>query len=119
MKFLRLVGFTIRQVLEEPLTVFVGCFVIVLGSLLIDQSLLNLWRLHRQTNDLVQQSDQLRDKLKNIEQSILKAKDPTFIERLARDRFDLVSEGDLIFIFSENEQLISEEEVDGRKDQVL
>ena len=39
------------------------------------------------------------------EAQLRKARDPVFLEKEARDRFDLVSEGDLVFVFSEEEAL--------------
>jgi hypothetical protein len=34
-----------------------------------------------------------------------KAKEPGFIEKEARDRFDLVSRGDLVFVFTDEQEL--------------
>lgn len=73
------------------------------ASLLFDQSLLSLWRLHRQSHELSLKSAELEKQLSLFETSIAQAKDPHFIERIARERFDLVSKGDLVFVFEDSE----------------
>lgn len=77
------------------------CLGLIVLNLVLDGSLFRLWSLHRDHTQLeaelvtlTQQNDKLKTQLK-------KAKDPAFLEREARDRFDLVNEGDLVFVFSE------------------
>ena len=45
----------------------------------------------------------LEAKSRETKMKIRNAKDPQFIEIQARDRFDLAGEGDLIFVFSDEE----------------
>ncbi len=76
------------------------CMAFAFVHLVLDGTLLRLWALHRdqgliqnKISDLLLESEKLQIK---IDQSF----DPNFIEQQARDRFDLVSEGELVFVFS-------------------
>lgn len=55
-------------------------------------------QLQQEIQTLKARSTELRSKLQ-------KAKDPSFLEREARDRFDLVSEGDLVFVFTDEQEI--------------
>ncbi len=81
--------------------------IICLGLLVlngvIDGSLFRLWTLHRDNAAIVEKIAVLKEKNEEMKLRLKKAKDPAFLEREARDRFDLVSEGDLVFVFSEEE----------------
>lgn len=79
------------------------CLTLVILNLIVDGSLLRWWSLHRDYN-LIQKSIQILEQQNaKLKVQLRKAKDPMFLEREARDRFDLVSEGDLVFVFSEEE----------------
>ena len=43
-----------------------------------------------------------------LEYKIHEAQSPEFIERAARDQFDLVKEGDLVFVFSDDGTEVAE-----------
>ena len=79
------------------------CLGLVVLNLVIDGSLLRLWSLHRDHNNIQEQITVLQSKNLELKSRLKRAKDPVFLEREARDRFDLVSEGDLVFVFSEEE----------------
>ena len=51
---------------------------------------------------------QAKTRTKNMEFRIHQAQSPEFIERAARYQFDLVKEGDLVFIFSDGTAETSE-----------
>ena len=98
-----LIGFFrgLNNLLQAPQKVIWICLGLVVLNLVIDGSLLRLISMYRdqteiQTNlfSLGKKTDELKSRLKH-------ARDPAFMEREARDRFDLVSEGDLVFVFSE------------------
>lgn len=72
-------------------------------NLVLDGSLLRLWSLHRDHDSIQEKIQVLQSKTTEMKARLAKAKDPAFLEREARDRFDLVSEGDLVFVFSEEE----------------
>lgn len=94
---------TLNHFLLSPTKVLWVCAGLIILNLILDGSLLQLWKLHRDFNQiqsdmvsLVSQNQQLKNKL-------AKARHPEFLEREARDRFDLVSEGDLVFVFTDDE----------------
>jgi len=93
----------LNNLLQAPQKVIWICLGLVVLNLIIDGSLFRLWSLHRDYQTIqgnILSLDQQNAKLK---MQLAKAKDPAFLEREARDRFDLVSEGDLVFVFSEEE----------------
>lgn len=77
-------------------------------GVILDGSALRLWGLHRDHDLLVEKIDQAENRSKQLKFQIQEAQQPEFIERAARDRFDLVKEGDLIFIFSDEEAEVPE-----------
>jgi cell division protein FtsB len=70
-------------------------------NLVLDGSLFRLWSLHRDYVNIEQDIHVLQTQNGELKQRLAKAKDPAFLEREARDRFDLVKEGDLVFVFTE------------------
>lgn len=70
-------------------------------NLVLDGSLFRLWKLHRDFNQLNSDIASLQGQHLALKNQLTKAKDPAFMEREARDRFDLVSEGDLVFVFAD------------------
>ena len=72
-------------------------------NLVLDGSLFRLWKLHRDFNQLTTDITSLQGQHMQLKTQLTKAKDPAFMEREARDRFDLVNEGDLVFVFSDDE----------------
>jgi cell division protein FtsB len=100
-----LVGFfqSLNDLLHTPQKVIWICLGLVVLNLIIDGSLFRLWTLHRDYTTIQQNIVQLEQQNAKLKVQLAKAKDPAFLEREARDRFDLVSEGDLVFVFSEEE----------------
>lgn len=97
------IGSFITETLDRPYKVLIICSVIIFCNLVLEGSLLRLWSLHREKDELVEKQQQLRQQSKELTVKLEKASDPAFLEREARDRFDLVSEGDLVFVFSDGE----------------
>lgn len=98
-QFFRLVhGF-----LEKPNQVFWTCVAIAVINIVLDGSLFRLWGLYRDHNEIQSQVAQLEVSTEQMTIRLKKAKDPSFLEREALDRLDLVNEGDLVFVFAENE----------------
>lgn len=92
-----------QETLNRPMQVFWICLGITIASVLLDGSFIHLWRLHRQESSLISRIEESRVKLRQLEYQIQESQQPQFIERQARDQFDLVKEGDLIFVFAEEE----------------
>ena len=80
----------------------VVCLIMVFLSLVVEGSLLQLWRLHRQSSLLQNKISEVEKISAKIKMKISRASDLRYIDQQARDRFDLVGKDDLIFIFSDN-----------------
>jgi cell division protein FtsB len=100
-----LIGFFrgLNQLLQAPQKVMIICLGLLVLNGVIDGSLFRLWSLHRGDAEIRQKIEVLKVKNEDMKMRLKKAKDPAFLEREARDRFDLVNEGDLVFVFSEEE----------------
>ena len=93
----------ISRFLQNPQQVIWICLGFVLLNVVLDGSLFRLYRLYHE-HDKIQGKIQKLEKMNlDLKARLLRTKDPAFLEREARDRFDLVSEGDLVFVFSEEE----------------
>lgn len=91
------------HILNQPLKVFWLCAILSFLNLIADGTALKLYGLHRDQAEMEAKVQDLKAKSKDLEFNIKKASDPAFLEREARDRFDLVEEGDLVFVFTEDE----------------
>ena len=100
-----LIGFfqSLNHLLQTPQKVIWICLSLVVLNLVIDGSLFRLWSLHRDLGSIQANIQSLGTQNEKLKVQLAKARDPAFLEREARDRFDLVSEGDLVFVFSEEE----------------
>lgn len=95
----------VTETLNSPSRVLFICIAATLVSLVFDGTLIQIWRLNRNIQSFEAKAVRLESDIKLVKTQILKANDPRFLEKEARDRFDLVNEGDLVFVFSEsNEQ---------------
>ena len=93
----------LNNLLQAPQKVIWICLGLVVLNLVLDGSLFRLWSLHHDYNLIHKNIQTLETQNAKLRMQLQKAKDPAFLEREARDRFDLVSEGDLVFVFSEEE----------------
>ena len=93
----------VSQFLQRPIQVAIVSIILVTAGLLFDGSLFRLWRLNRDSAELNSRMSKLRADSRVLDKKIKKAKDPNFIELEAREKFDLASEGDLIFVFSDDQ----------------
>jgi cell division protein FtsB len=100
-----LVGFFagLNHLLQTPQKVIWICLGLIMLNMVIDGSLFRLWGLHRDYQEIQNNIQSLEQQNQKLKMQLEKARDPAFLEREARDRFDLVSEGDLVFVFSEEE----------------
>jgi cell division protein FtsB len=93
---------TLHQYLLSPTKILWICAILVVLNLVLDGSLFRLWKLHRDFDQLTVDLMSLQGQSEQLKTQLKKAKDPEFMEREARDRFDLVNEGDLVFVFADN-----------------
>lgn len=89
----------IRSYLNQPAKISVVCAVIFFTSILFNGTLWKLWGLYRDHNRIQVAIKTTGAENIKVDQKIKLAKDPSYIERQARDKMDLVSENDLIFVF--------------------
>ncbi len=90
-----------NEVLHRPVEVFWVCFALAVAGVILDGTAFRLWSLERDHKTLTEKISSAKVRSRQLEFQIQQAEQPEFIERAARDQFDLVKEGDLIFIFSD------------------
>lgn len=93
----------LNSLLQAPQKVIWICLGLLTLNLVLDGSLFRLWSLHRDSKNITENIESLKTQNEDMAKRLKKAKDPSFLEREARDRFDLVKEGDLVFVFTEEE----------------
>ncbi len=73
------------------------------AGILLDGTLYQLWELKNETKHMKSKIESTKVSIELLEKQIKMAHDPRFIEREARDRFDLVNKDDIVFVFNEGE----------------
>lgn len=101
MEDLRRLSFSFRQLLNKPYKVAFVCVFIFIISLFINGSLWRVWALRRDHTTILTQIENAQKQSSFLDVQIKQAKDPVFIERQARDKLDMVSDNDLVFVFPE------------------
>lgn len=89
------------KLLHQPFKVFIICVIFAIGSLLFNGTFLQLYRLHRDQDVLVEQIAATKLQIIDLDKQLKMAKDPVFIERQALDNYDLIDKHDLMFVFSD------------------
>lgn len=89
--------------LHQPLKILLVCLTFAFISLLMNGTFLQLYRLHRDQAVINDQISATRMQIVELDKQLKMAKDPVFIERQALDNYDLASENDLVFVFSDGE----------------
>ena len=101
MEELRHLSFKFRQLLNRPFKIAVLCIVVFVISLFINGTLWRVWGLRRDRATITDQIESTQRQSEKLDVQIKQAKDPSYIERQARDKQDMVGENDLIFVFNE------------------
>jgi cell division protein FtsB len=99
----RIAGY-VQNFIDNPKTVLGTCLIALVFSVLLDGSLARLWNLRRDADELSVRITNLKKDTQDLNQQIRLAQDPTQLELRAREKFDLVAEGDLVFIFNEEQK---------------
>ena len=94
----------IPHILNNPFRVLILCLTFCLYSLVIQGSLFNLYNLKTDHKELRDKIANLEWQTQELKMKVSQVKDPKFLEIEARNEFNLVSPGDLIFIFSDEEK---------------
>lgn len=99
MRPIRKTALWVRETLNHPTHVFLFCGLFFVLTLSLNGVPLRLWGLHRDLDRFTQEIAKNRKDISLLEARLKQAKDPSFIEREARDRLDLAGQNDLIFVF--------------------
>ena len=91
----------IRKYLYHPKRILIFCVLFAVGSLIFNGGFYSLYSLHRDHNRLNDQMVLLEKQIVEMDQQLRLARDPEYIERQARDRYDLADEQELIFVFAD------------------
>jgi cell division protein FtsB len=88
-----------RNFLNHPGRVASLCLVFFAITLMLNGLLWKLWGLHRDFERLTFEIKDTKSGIEKLSGQLKQAKDPSFIERQARDKLDLASDKDLVFVF--------------------
>lgn len=89
-----------RKFLNHPSRVAISCLVFLVVYLILNGTVFRLWSLNRDFDRLTADIQKIQGETVRLQAQLKEAKDPSFIEKQARDRLDLVSENDLVFVFA-------------------
>jgi cell division protein FtsB len=92
---------TFRNFLNHPGKVATLCVICFAVTLILNGLLWRLWSLRRDYARLTHEISSTQSGIEKLTEQLKQAKDPSFIERQARDKLDLVGEKDLVFVFSD------------------
>lgn len=79
------------------------CLALAFVNLILDGSLYRYYVLTKDLREIRGKIEQVSLANENLEKQIRQMKDPNHLERVARERFDLVKENELVFVFSEDQ----------------
>lgn len=99
--FIHDVAFSVKKFLYAPMKVTALCTVVMFLALILNGSLWKLWGLHHDYQKVLSSIEQTLNESNSLDLQLKQAKDPSFIERQAKDKFDLAGDQDLVFVFSE------------------
>lgn len=91
-----------REMAHHPVKVLWISLACASVGVVLDGTALRLWSLHRENAQITSRIASAKVRARDMDFRIHQAMSPEFIERAARDQFDLVKEGDLVFIFSDD-----------------
>ncbi len=89
----------LKKVICSPFYTFLFCLFLLMFVLVFDGTFLRLWSMNKEIEILSQSITQLKIKEEQLNQQIAQANSIQFIEQQARERFELVDENDLLFLF--------------------
>ena len=92
--------YLINKFLKHPLWLLMVCVFVVCAHLILGGTLLQMWQLYNSRKVLENRIASIQAQNILVEERLKKMSDSHFLEREVRDRFNLVGEEDIIFIFS-------------------
>ena len=87
---------------NSPGRVFISCLALAFVWLIGDGTLIHLWGTHKNADRLGQRIASYKAEIKSLEEQLELSNQPDFVEKKARDRFDLVGKDEIIFVFPDN-----------------
>ncbi len=93
----------VLQFLQKPSNVLTVCIILVGFNVILDGTLFQIRKLYLNKKNLSQKIKEIQIKNQVLVKKLNNLSDPRHLEREVRDRFDLAGEGDLIFVFPEDE----------------
>ena len=102
-EFIAKIARMVARLAHQPFQVLTICLVVVFVGLVLDGTLFRLWSLYRDAELLNRKTQVTAREADELQMKIVKAKDTDFIGLQARERFELAGEGDLIFVFADEE----------------
>ncbi len=90
-----------REIAHHPIKILWLALAGAAVGVVLDGTAIRLWSLHREHDQIQGRIAAAKTRSKTMEFRIHQAASSEFIERAARDQFDLVKEGDLVFIFAD------------------
>lgn len=90
-------------ILESPKRFLILCLGVCFFTLVFDGSLWRLYSLYKQQSLLEQSRLQAIEETNKYRELIRKARNPSFLKKQARERFDWVEEDELVFLFSKDQ----------------
>ena len=99
------IGYLVKECLDRPFWLLVVCFAVVCMHLIFDSTMLRMFHLYNSQKVLENRIANIQIKNALVEERLNKLQsDSRFLEREVRDRFNLVGEEDIIFIFSDEDK---------------
>ena len=99
---IRLLSQCLNEILHRPFVVLLVCFVVSFTSLIVEGTLFQLWSLYQSDKEISHRMEHLEKETQKLSIKMTKASEAGFLELEANEYFDVVEEGDLVFIFSED-----------------
>ncbi len=89
------------EVFNKPKSVFLFCAILMCVGFIVDGTLYRLYGFYAQEDLLRTKIHTTELEIIELRQKVLEARNPQFLERLARERFNMVGDDELIFVFDE------------------
>ena len=89
----------IEKFLMSPKIILGICLVWIILHLFVDGTAVKIWRLSQRQADLTKNIILLKQKTQNTSLKIQKSYMPDHIEKIAKEKFDMLKDDDLLFVF--------------------
>ena len=90
---------------SRPIWVLTICLLFISVHIGFDGTLLRIWHLYGRHKELRGRIVDIQEKNSIVEKKLKQLSNPRFLIKEARDRFNIVGEGDIVFIFSDQTEL--------------